>query len=124
MKYQPVSCLNIVNLFVALCLWALIIWGASCIHDAFSQDQKLKESPELYAPDDTLVAWNNFFSKEGSFLIVGDTCFVRGDSVYWWVSFFVSTGDPDNVFLWREEWSRHIEEDGLPKSKGNNPLRL
>ena len=102
------------NFVLAILLWFLIFWG-------ISQCQELEfHSP----PVDTLDAWNELFSQEGTFLIYADTCFVRGDSVYWWVSFYVSTGDPDNVIKWSEEWSKHIGEDGLPKGKRDNPLRL
>jgi hypothetical protein len=118
MRYQPVSCLNIVNLLIALALWAIILWVGSCAYDNLT-------AQEFYSPrDSTLTEWNSLFSKDGTFLIIADTCFTRGDSMYWWVDFYVSTGDPDNVMLWREEWSRALEGYGLPKGKGNNPLRL
>ena len=111
---KPTSCLNIYNFLISIALWWLILWG-------FGACQEL----EFIEPQtDSLEAWNEFFSKDGTFLIMADTCFFRGDSIYWWVDFYISTGDPDNVTKWSEEWSKHIEDDGLPKSKGDNPLRL
>jgi len=117
-EFRPVSCLNPVTFALAILCW-LAIFGFF----------NLVCGQGLVKPDtqdaDTLQHWNKLFSQEGTFLIIGDTCFWDDDSIYWHVDYFMSTGDPNNVWKWSEKWSRR-KEDGisLPKGKGNNPLRL
>ena len=100
---KHISCLNIVNIFIALILWVLILYGVG-------------QCQEFYCPKDTtdLPYWNEFFSREGTFLVVCDTSFVRDDSLHLWVHFYISTGDPKNVYRESMEYVAPLGKKIIP----------
>jgi hypothetical protein len=93
---KPKSCLNIYNFLMAIALWALILWGGTCAYDAASSQE-----PTTVVVD-TVGAWEDLFSQKGTFMVICDSVFIEDDSVHAMIHYFISTGDPDDV--WKESY--------------------
>ena len=94
-------------------IWLIILTAISYCQDV-----------DIVAPKDTTSAWNKIFSKDGTFVVIADTCFVVDDSIHWYIDIYMSTGDPDNVLKYSREWIKSLEELGSEENKRKNPLHL